>query len=103
MEQIETDGSQNLNVSRGTRIHLCPEHTPGSAQRWTLRECGAGLIVERDRPGDPAQDPDSKSQTTRQVASLRAISAGFWQVEMQLSRAWESQGAEIRRFTVTVY
>lgn len=100
MEQIETDGSANLTVRRGTRIHLCPPLGSGSGELWTLSECGSGLIVEREGKPDPAHE---QVRHSRHVASLRAISSGFWQVEMQLSRAWESQTAEIRRFSITVH
>ncbi|MCW4464577.1 protease inhibitor I42 family protein [Glutamicibacter sp. MNS18] len=103
MEQIETDGSANLNVRRGTRIHLRLPVTPGSGHLWTLSECGSGLMVERDRhPDIPEAEQHKNTAGSAHVAALRAISAGFWQVELQLSRAWERQTAEVRRFTITV-
>lgn len=119
MEQIETDGSANLEVSRGTRIHLVMPVPDASGLLWTLTECGQGLMVERE-PGTIRQQPDGNGAAKRtvprhldaspradqatatHVASLRAITAGYWSVELQLSRAWENRTAQVRRFTVTV-
>lgn len=103
MEQIEADGNANITVKRGTRIHLCLPITPDSGALWTMTECGTGLLVERDKhPDIPASEQHHTAKDVAHVASLRAISAGFWQVELQLARAWENRTAEVRRFTITV-
>lgn len=103
MEQIEIDGSENITVGRGARIHLCLPLLPDTGQLWTMTECGSGLMVERDRhPDIPASEQHPTAENVAHVAALRAISAGFWQVELQLARAWESRAAQVRRFTITV-
>ena len=105
-DQEQVERRQSVVLAVGDVVDLEVDDLPGAGYRWVARGLPDGLALVADEADPPAGSSSAAvGGPARRTLRLQGVTAGRYDVQLELVRPWEPDGTEpvaVRQVTVRV-